>query len=136
VCRRGVLRPPAELLSAFNGAWPCLASLLSVLVLHSTTHLSTQSVRWHALCLPNSVCAVPYLCSKDAGLLESVVLGLIELLRHGGDSGSAAAARAIKNLSAGHTNSNKVRGAARLHGGWSRSGWGTAGGARLKQQAP
>lgn len=46
--------------------------------------------------------------SKDPGLLEAVVAGLLELLRSGCDSGGAAAARAIKNLSAGHSNTNKV----------------------------
>ncbi|PSC69879.1 U-box domain-containing 4 [Micractinium conductrix] len=46
---------------------------------------------------------------KDPGLLEAVVAGLLELLRSGCDSGGAAAARAIKNLSAGHSNTNKVK---------------------------
>lgn len=38
-----------------------------------------------------------------------MIAGLMELLRGGSDSGGQAAARAIKNLSAGHASSAKVR---------------------------
>ena len=76
-------------------------------------------------------------CSKDPGLLESVVAGLTDLLRSGSDSAGQASARAIKNLSAGHTNSNKVRccyGAA-LPVGCLPAGAGLAGLLHIKQRA-
>ena len=43
-----------------------------------------------------------------------MIAGLMELLRGGSDSGGQAAARAIKNLSAGHASSAKVRWNARV----------------------
>ncbi|KAL4439178.1 hypothetical protein ABPG77_004080 [Micractinium sp. CCAP 211/92] len=46
--------------------------------------------------------------AKDTLQLGAAVTGLLNLLRSGGDSAGAAAARAIKNLSAGQSNSSKV----------------------------
>lgn len=42
-------------------------------------------------------------------MLDGMVAGLLELLQSGSDTGGQAAARAIKNLSAGQSNSAKVR---------------------------
>lgn len=46
--------------------------------------------------------------SDDRTLLGDITAGLLDLLRSGGDSGGQAAARAVKNLSAGHNNTAKV----------------------------
>ncbi len=48
-------------------------------------------------------------CRQRSQPLDAMIAGLMELLRAGGDSGGQAAARAIKNLSAGHASSAKVR---------------------------
>lgn len=70
------------------------------------------------LCLPAAVWPVPtrsvwascalLVCRKDSLQLGAAVAGLLDLLRSGGDSAGAAAARAVKNLSAGQSNSSKV----------------------------
>jgi hypothetical protein len=83
----------------------CLPAQLTLLIPHpNLLRLPPPKHMWPILYFrfPSSA------CSKDPGLLESVVAGLTDLLRSGDDSAGQASARAIKNLSAGHTNSNKV----------------------------
>lgn len=48
-------------------------------------------------------------CSEEHAVLGGMVAGLLELLRGGSDSGGQAAARAIKNLSAGTTGAAKEK---------------------------
>ena len=67
------------------------------------------STRTHPPALPR----LPTACDPSrerSQPLDSMIAGLMELLRGGGDSGGQAAARAIKNLSAGHASSAKVGG--------------------------
>ena len=69
---------------------------------------AARSGRCHP-CTHAAFTAPPATCSEEQAVLDGAVGGLLELLRSGGDSGGQAAARAIKNLSAGSGSAAKAR---------------------------